>query len=215
MLIWTEFVDVIYATLFLVSTALGGSMGWAIAVVSLVARLALFPLTLRLAYRGLETRAALQRLAPKLEKIRERYKMDQRRMLEETARLYQENGVRVADPRSILGMMVQIPIFLGLFGAIRRGLEGGGRFLWVRDLAMPDTLLAVSCAVVTAGASALSPGLSESQRLPAVAVPAILTLVFLSRMAAGLSIYTLAASLVGVLQALLVRRRAAKVLAAA
>ncbi len=213
MAIWAEFVDLMYVTLFCVSTALGGSMGWAIAVVSLVARLVLFPLTLRLAYRGLEAQAALRRLEPKLRRIREKHKKDQRRVLEATASLYRENGIKLADGRSVLGAMVQAPVFLGLFGAIRRGVADGGRFLWVRDLAMPDALLVLCCAAVTAWSSALAPTLSASQRAPLVIVPALLTLLFLSRMAAGLSIYTLS-GLVGVAQAVLVRRRAAQILVA-
>ncbi len=60
--VWSEFVDVIYATLVCVSTALGGSMGLAIVVVSLVARVALLPLTLRLAYRALEAQAAVKKI---------------------------------------------------------------------------------------------------------------------------------------------------------
>jgi YidC/Oxa1 family membrane protein insertase len=144
--VWSEFVDVIYATLVCVSTALGGSMGLAIAVVSLVARVALLPLTLRLAYRALEVQAAVKRIEPQLARLREKYKSDQRRMLEETARLYQANGIKLVDG--------------------------------------------------------------------AILVPAVLTLVILSRMAAGVSLYTLASGLVGLLQALLVRRRAAHLAAA-
>lgn len=214
MAMWAEFVDLIYVTLFCVSTAFGGSMGWAIAVVSLVARLALLPLTLRLAYRGLETQAALNRLAPKLRRIREKYKKDRGRMLEETATLYRQNGIRLADGRSVVGVIVQMPIFLGLFGAVRRGLADGGRFLWVKDLAMPDALLACACAAVAAWSSALAPSLSAWQRVPAVALPALLTLFFLWRMAAGMSIYMLASGLVGVAQAVMVRRRAARILTA-
>jgi membrane protein insertase Oxa1/YidC/SpoIIIJ len=90
----------------------------------------------------------------------------------------------------------------------------GGRFLWVKDLAMPDALLAFGGAVVTAWSSALAPSLSASQRVPAVAVPALLTFFFLSRMAAGMSIYTLVSGLVGVAQAVLVRRRAVRILTA-
>jgi YidC/Oxa1 family membrane protein insertase len=210
MAMWAEFVDLIYLALFCVSTAFGGSMGWAIAIVSLAGRLALLPLTLRLAYRGLETQAALNRLAPKLLRIREKHKGDQRRMLEETAALYRQRGIKVADGRSLVGVLVQMPVFLGLFGAIRKGLADGGRFLWVRDLGMPDPLLAFGCALVTAVASALAPNLSASQRVPAVALPALLTLIFLWRMAAGMSIYMLASGLVGVAQAVLVRRHAAR-----
>ena len=212
--VWSEFVDVIYATLVCVSTALGGSMGLAIAVVSLVARVALLPLTLRLAYRALEVQAAVEKIEPQLARVREKYKRDQRRMVEETARLYQANGIKLVDGGSLVGTAIQAPIFLGLLGAIRRGLAAGGRFLWIKDLAMPDAALAGCCALVTALSVALGPTLSASQRLPAILVPAVLTLVFLSRIAAGVSLYTLASGLVGLLQALLVRRRAAHLAAA-
>lgn len=213
-MVWAQFVDLIYGLLVCVSTALGGSMGWAIAVVSLVVRLVLFPLTLRMAYRGLEVRVALQRLEPELKRLRARYKKDQKKLFEETARLHQEHGVQVADGRSVFGMIVQMPIFLGLFGAIRRGLGDGGSFLWVENIGVPDLPLAVICSGVTALSSSFAPDLSASQRVPLVVLPALLTLLFLSRMAAGLSIYTLAQGVVGLGQAVLVHRRARKLLAA-
>ena len=207
-MVWAEFVDLIYAGLVCVSTAFGGSMGWAIAVVSLAVRLLLLPLTLHMAYRGLETQAALRRLEPELTRIRAKYKKDQRRVLEETARLYREHGVKLADGRSLFSAIVQLPIFLGLFGAISRGLGEGGRFLWVRNIAVPDLPLAAICAGVTALSASLAPHVPASQRGPMVVLPALLTLFVLSRLAAGLSIYTAAQGLVGVGQALLVRRRA-------
>ena len=212
--VWSEFVDVIYATLFCVSTALGGSMGLAIAVVSLVTRVALLPLTLRLAYRALEVQAAVKKIEPQLARVREKYRSDQRRMLEESARLYQANGIKLVDGGGLVAAALQAPIFLGLLGAIRRGLAAGGRFLWIEDLAMSDAALAWCCALVTAGSVALGPTLPAAQRLPAILVPAVLTVVFLSRMAAGVSLYTFASGLVGVVQAVLVRRRAAHLTAA-
>jgi hypothetical protein len=88
----------------------------------------------------------------------------------------------------------------------------GGSMGWA--ITMPDALLAFGCAAVTAWSSALAPSLSASQRVPAVAVPALLTFLFLSRMAAGMSIYTLVSGLVGGGQAVLVRRHAARILTA-
>jgi len=213
-MIWAQLVDFIYGVLVCVSTALGGSMGWAIAIVSLVVRVALLPLTLRVAYRGLETQAALKRLEPELKRVRAKYKKDQRRVLEETARLYREHGVRLADGRSLFSAFVQLPIFIGLFGAIRRGVGDGGCFLWVKNIAGPDVLLAAVCAGVTALSASLAPGLSGSQRAPMVLLPALLTLFLLSRLAAGLSVYALAQGLVGLGQAVLVRRRARQLLSA-
>ena len=208
MMIWAEFVNLIYGGLVCVSTALGGSMGWAIAVVSLVLRIVLLPLTLRLAYHGLQTQAALKRLEPELTRIRARYRKDQRRVLEETARLYRRHGVKLADGRSLFGAIAQLPIFLGLFGAIRRGLGDGGCFLWIKNIGVPDLPLAAICAGVTALSVSLAPQVPASQRAPMVLLPALLTLFVFSRLAAGLSIYTVAQGLVGLGQELLVRRRA-------
>lgn len=214
MMVWAGFVDLIYGVLVCVSTALGGSMGWAIAVVSLVVRVVLLPLTLRMAYRGLETQAALRRIEPELRRIRAKYKKDQRKVLEETALLYRRRGVKLADGRSLFGTIVQLPIFIGLFGAIRRGLGDGGCFMWVKNIAAPDVPLAAICAGVTALSAWLAPEVSPSHRAPMILLPALLTLFFLCRLAAGLSIYALAQGLVGLGQTVLVRRRARQLLSA-
>jgi YidC/Oxa1 family membrane protein insertase len=210
-MVWSQFVDVIHGALLCISTALGGSMGWAIAVLSLLVRVVLLPLTLRLAYRGLETQAALKRLEPELKRVRAKYKADQAKLREETAKVYQKHGVKLADGRSLAGTLVQLPIFIGLFGAIRRGLGSGGSFLWVKNIASPDLPLAGVCAAVTALSAWLAPNASASQRAPMVIFPALLTLFFLSRLAAGMSIYALSQGIVGVVQAVLLSRRSHQV----
>jgi YidC/Oxa1 family membrane protein insertase len=210
-MIWGEFVDLVHAVLLGISTALGGSMGWAIAVSSLLVRVVLLPLTIRLAYRGLETQAAVRRLEPQIRRIRAKYKRDQARVLQETAKLYRKHGVRLADGRGLVGALVQIPIFLGLFAAIRRGLGSGGTFLWVKSISTPDLPLAIICAGVTALSAWLAPNLSSSPRVPLILLPTVLTLFFLSRLAAGLSIYALSQGVVGVAQAVLVSRRARRI----
>lgn len=211
---WAPFVDLVYALLVVVSTALGGSMGWAIALVSLAVRVALLPLTLRMAYRGLEARATLKRLEPELKRLRERHGKDPARLLEETTRVYQKHGVKIVDGRSLASTILQAPIVLGLFGAIQRGLGEGGSFLWIRNIAVPDLPLAATCALVTAASSWLAPDVPASQRVAITILPAVLTVLFLSRLAAGLSIYAFAQGVVGLGQAVLVRRRARHVLAA-
>jgi YidC/Oxa1 family membrane protein insertase len=122
--------------------------------------------------------------------------------------------VKPADGRSLLGTVAQLPVFLGLFAAIRRGLGSGGGFLWIRNIALPDLPLAVLCGGLTALSTALAPQLPASQRALTAFLPAVLTLFVLSRLAAGLSIYAAAQGLVGLGQTLLVRRRAGRLLPA-
>jgi YidC/Oxa1 family membrane protein insertase len=209
--IWTVFVDFIFTTLVGLSTILGGNMGLAIGVLSFSVRLALLPLTLRLAHRALDVQAAMKKLEPELLKIRKTHKEDPKRIWEETARLHQQNGIKVVQGGSILGMLVQVPLFLGLFAAVQRGLSGSGQFLWIKDLMKSDPLLACVCAALTGLSVSLGSNIPESQRTVAIVLPTGLTLLFLWRMSSGVAIYSLSSSLVGVLQSLLIRRRIAKV----
>ena len=78
MALWNTFVELIYSTLFGLAVVCGGNMGMAIGLISVIVRLSLMPLTLRMAYRALETQAALKKLEPQLLRIRERHKADPR-----------------------------------------------------------------------------------------------------------------------------------------
>jgi YidC/Oxa1 family membrane protein insertase len=197
--LWTAFVDLIYAGLFGLSVVFGGNMGIAIGVLSLGFRLALLPFTLRMAYRSLEVQAALRKIEPDLSSIRRKYKDDPRRVWEETAKLHQQHGIKVVESWSIFGTLIQLPLFLGLFAAVRRGLTGSA-------LTKPSVLLAAICAALTGISAALVPHPTEQQRAVAVLLPTILTLLFVWRMAAGVSIYMLSSGLIGLVQSFLVRR---------
>jgi YidC/Oxa1 family membrane protein insertase len=209
--IWKDFVDLLYAILSSLSLAFGGNMGLAIAVISFAFRSALLPLTLHLAYRSLETQAALKKLAPQLSRIRNRYKDDPKRMWGETAKLHKRHGIKIVDMRSFLSVLIQAPLFLGLFSAVRRGLMQTSKFLWIKDLSKPDGILAVICASLIGLSAALAPTTTEHHKSATAILPALLTLIFLWRIAAGVGIYSFASGLVGLVQALLVRRRAAQI----
>ena len=104
-------------------------------------------------------------------------------------------------------MLIQVPLFIGLFSAVRRGLTGSGRFLWIKDLMKSAPLLALACAALTAVSAMLGANVPEQQRAYAIILPAALTLLFLWRMSAGVTIYTFSSGLVGLLQSVMVRRR--------
>jgi len=211
--LWTEFVDLVFATLVGISGAFGGNMGLAIGFLSLTFRVALLPLTLRMAYRSVDLQIALKRLQPKLSSIQKKYKGDPRRVLEETARLHQQHGIKIVDGRSLFGLLVQAPLFLGLFAAVQRGLSSTSRFLWIKDLMKPDPLLACICAAMTGLSGVIALNAPEPQRAVAFLLPALLTLFFLWRMTSGVIIYSFASGIVGLVQSLLVRRRLQKLTA--
>jgi YidC/Oxa1 family membrane protein insertase len=184
-------------------------MGLAIGMLSLSVRLALLPLTLWIARRSLEAQAALKKLEPQISSIRKKHKDDPQRMWEETAILHRQHGIKLMEGKTLLSSLVQIPLFFGLFAAVRRGLSSTGGFLWVKDLMQSDPLLACLCALLTGVSAFLAPTVPESQRTASIVLPAALTLVFLWRISAGVAIYSFSSSMVGVVQSLLIRRHAA------
>jgi YidC/Oxa1 family membrane protein insertase len=57
-------------------------------------------------------------------------------------KLYKEHGVNPVG--GCLPMMIQIPVFFGLFGMLREAAElRNASFLWVKDLSQADTLLVI------------------------------------------------------------------------
>jgi YidC/Oxa1 family membrane protein insertase len=185
-------------------------MGVAIAALSFGTRLAMLPLTLWLANRSLDVQLALKRLEPEISKIRAKHKGDPRRMWQETFDLHQKHGIQIMNSRTLTGMLLQVPLFLGVFAAVRRGLSGRGAFLWVKDLIKPDPLLAAVCAILTGVSIALSANTTQQQRTVMIVLPAALTLLFLWWISAGVAIYSFSSSLVGLIQSVLVRRRLAR-----
>jgi len=211
--LWTHFVDLVYTILFGLAGAFGGNMGLAIGFLSLTFRLALLPLTLRMAYRSIEIQAALKKLQPQLTQIQNKHRNDPKRVLEETAKLHQRHGIKLFDGRSFLSLLVQAPLFFGLLAAVRRGLSSTGRFLWIRNLTTPDPLLAGICALVAGLSAVIASNAPEQQRAIAFVLPAVLTLLFLWRMTAGVIIYSFASGVVGLVQSVLIRRRLGKLVA--
>ena len=78
-------------------------------------------------------------LAPKMQELKEKYKDDPTRMNTEVMKLYKEHGVNPVG--GCLPMMIQIPIFFGLFSMLGQAAElRNASFLWVDDLSQPDTI---------------------------------------------------------------------------
>ena len=206
MTLWTELIQTLQAGIFSFAQCFGGNVGAGIVCVSLLIRLAMLPLTLKLARRSLAHRLLMERLRPELERLRKRYGRRPERLAEKTQRLFARHGASPVDGSGLLGGLAQAPIFLALFSAVRRSAAQGGRFFWIADIARPDVLLTSLVAAMTTAATLLQPHLPEQGRWLVVALPALLTLLFLSRLAAGVGLYWGATTAVGVLQAALLRR---------
>ena len=92
------------------------SFGLSILVFTVIVRALLIPLTIKQS-RQMKAMSALQ---PKMKETQAKYPNDRQRQSQETMRLYKEHGV---NPLGCLGpMFIQMPIFMGLFLALRRTL---------------------------------------------------------------------------------------------
>src|SRR5437667_9555894 len=207
MVAWNAFVGFLAVVLSMLTTAYSGNLGFAIITLSLITRLALLPLTLRMARHAQAQQRILQTIKREIDELKAKYKSSPQKLGSELSKLYQKHGVKPIDGVNSLGLIVQLLLGAGVYSAIRRGLGAGGRFFWIRNLAQPDAILAVATGVLTAVASLLGPHLPQQSRVAVALLPALLALVFAWRLASGVVLYWAASTAVTGLQGFLLNRR--------
>lgn len=111
------------------------SWGFAIIIVTLLVRSAMWPLYAR--SNHLQKRMAM--LKPEMDKLKEKYPDDPAKVQQEVMGLYRKFGINPVG--GCLPMLAQIPIFFGFYRMLQYAVELRGQgFLWVQDLSMPDTV---------------------------------------------------------------------------
>lgn len=135
---WDPFVNLIKGGLnFLADST--GSAGLAIILFTIIVKLVLTPLTVK----SLKSSRAMQDLQPKIKALQKKYGNDRQKVSAETMLLYQQH--RVNPMAGCLPVLLQIPVFIGLYQSIDQlSREGAGKFaesfLWLDSLAAPDHL---------------------------------------------------------------------------
>ncbi len=207
MTVWASFVDALEGLLFVLTQAFGGNLAWAIVAFSLGVRIALLPLTYRIARETHANRAKLLALRPDLEKLRQRFRKDPRRLMTETSRLYAKHDYK--PTAGVLGTLIQLPFILGAFQALRSVLASGasGRFFWISNIARPDIGLALVVTTLTYVIALTSPQFGSEARWLVIGIPVVMTLAILVRMSAGYGLYWGASTIVGGVQSLMLRRQ--------
>src|SRR3954470_10765265 len=110
-------VDVFESVLKFFHDSFGASWGLSIILLTIVVRAALLPLAVK-QFRSMQ---ALQRIAPHLKVLQEKYKDDKQRLQQETMKFYQEH--KVNPFASCLPLVAQLPVFLSLFYMLRKDLR--------------------------------------------------------------------------------------------
>jgi YidC/Oxa1 family membrane protein insertase len=95
----------------------GGSWGLSIVGLTVLIRAILVPLT----YRQLKSMQEMQRLAPQINALKEKYKEDKQRQQQEMMKFYQEH--KINPLASCLPLLMQLPVFVSLFYMLRTDLK--------------------------------------------------------------------------------------------
>jgi YidC/Oxa1 family membrane protein insertase len=172
-----------------------------IALVTVIVRSLLFPLTIK----QVRSMRSMQDLKPDMDRIRAQFKDNRQRQQEELMKLYQERNVNPLG--GCLPLLVQMPIFITMFYVIRgfgaehpSFTEGG--ILWFQNLAVQDPtyILPILSAVTLLAASEItSKHIDPQQRWLMRALPVVF-IAFTYYFPAGLFVYWITSNLVTLVQ---------------
>ncbi|MFN2627422.1 MAG: YidC/Oxa1 family membrane protein insertase [Gaiellaceae bacterium] len=187
---------------------------WAIVALTVVVRMILVPLTVR----QIHSMQALQRHAPEMKAIQQKYKGDKQKQNEELMKFYRENKINPAA--SCLPMLAQFPVFIALYYTLRHFSKEPaslhpGSLSWlhfVPSIADHTTshwggylLLLVYVASQMASTVFMAATIDKTQRILFMLMPLIFVFV-VARFPAGLVLYWMTTNLWTVGQGLITRR---------
>jgi len=206
--LFNPIVDVLGQVLLYFHETIGAPWWLSIAMLTVVVRTLLFPLTVK----QVRSMRSMQDLRPEMERIRAQYRDNRQKQQEEMMKLYQERKVNPLG--GCLPIVVQMPIFIGIFYVIRQfgGIPGyrppqypsfqeGGLF-WFQDLSQMDpyfVLPVLSALTMLAATEITSKNIDPQQRWLMRLLPIGIT-VFLWSFPAGLFVYWITSNLVTLAQ---------------
>ncbi|MBM4042232.1 MAG: membrane protein insertase YidC, partial [Planctomycetes bacterium] len=198
---------VLHASYFLIP-----NYGIAIIVLTAIVRLVLHPLS----KKSQTSMQKMQKLSPQVAEIREKFKGDKKRQQEEMMKLYKTYGVNPMG--GCLPIVLQIPVFIGLWRALQESLElrQAPFALWIQDLSQPDSLFGAvnvlpiaSCAMMfiqqKLTPKAGDPQQQQTQKIMGYVMPVFLGLI-LYGLPSGLGLYFIASTLVGLAEQRVIKR---------
>jgi YidC/Oxa1 family membrane protein insertase len=178
--------------------------GWAIVVLTLVINMLLFPLRIS----SYKTTLKMQRVAPEIKAIQEKYKKysmrDPRKaeMNKEVMAIYSREGINPVG--GCFQMFLQMPVWFGLNTALRYAIEmRHAEWLWIKDLSAKDPyyILPVLMGLSMYLVSKMTPMTATDPQQQAMMkiMPITMAGIFMiSPISSGLAVYILTSSVVGI-----------------
>jgi YidC/Oxa1 family membrane protein insertase len=187
--------------------------GWAIVIQTIIINLALLPLRLT----QMKSMLKMQRIAPQIKAIQEKYKKyslrDPRKaeMNQEVSALYKKEGVNPAG--GCLPLLIQMPFLFAYYRMLGVAIDlRHANWGWVRDLSAPDPwhLMPVAIIVTMLFMQRMTPqaGMDPAQqKMMNIMMPGMLGLISWN-LAAGLCLYWSVGNLIGIVQQSVMNRTA-------
>jgi YidC/Oxa1 family membrane protein insertase len=185
--------------------------GWAIVVQTLIISVALLPLRIT----QMKSMLKMQRVAPQIKAIQEKYKKyslrDPRKaaMNEEISALYKKEGVNPAG--GCLPMLIQLPFLWAYYRMLAGALDlRHAHWLWIHDLSAADPfyilpILMVISSLVTQKMTPQAGMDPAQQRMMNVMMPLMMGFIFF-RLAAGLNLYYAVVNFISIAQQAVMNR---------
>ncbi len=221
-----EFIGRIFSP---ITTVLGGALEYfhltiglpwwlAIVLLTIVVRSVLFPLTVK----QVRNMRSMQELKPDLEKIKAKFPNNRQKQQEETMALYSERKINPLG--GCLPLLVQIPIFIGIFyvikdfGGFSGALGGGGAteashpsfteggILWFRNLSNADSfyILPVVAAITMLASMEVTNKSMEPQQRWIMRIMPVGFIFFTYWFPAGMFVYWITSNVVTLVQNLVI-----------
>jgi YidC/Oxa1 family membrane protein insertase len=136
---WVEPLTRIFSMFLKMLYSVVPNYGIAIIILTILVRVVTAPLTIK-QMRSMERMRAL---SPKLKEIQAEFSDDRQKQSEKTMALYKSEGVNPLG--GCLPMLLQFPVFIGLFYALRSTIQlrQAPFFGWIDDLSVPETLFEI------------------------------------------------------------------------
>jgi YidC/Oxa1 family membrane protein insertase len=185
--------------------------GWAIVIQTLIIAIALLPLRIT----QMKSMLKMQRVAPQIKSIQEKYKKyslrDPRKaaMNEEISALYKKEGVNPAG--GCLPLLIQMPFLWAYYSMLRDALDlRHAHWLWIHDLSARDPyfLLPILMVVSMFAMQKMTPqtGMDPSQqKMMTLMMPLMMGFIFFN-LAAGLNLYYAETNLIQMAQQAVMNR---------
>lgn len=182
-----------------------GNYGVAIILLTMLVKGVFYKLT-ETQYKSM---AAMRKVMPKMQQLKDRYGDDKVRLQKETMELYKKEKINPFG--GCLPLLVQMPVFIALYWMLLRSVElrHAPFFLWIQDLSAMDPFFILPLLM---GASmylqtSLSPAPADPMQAKVMKFMPIMMTVFFLWFPAGLVLYWLVNSLLGILQQWYITRK--------